>query len=167
MNKYEMTSRDVVEFYSELERLGIDIWIDGGWGVDALLGKQTRAHQDLDIIIQEKDVSRVRQLLELRGYELIRRDDTSELNFKLGDDQGHIIDFTVIVFDEKGNGIYGPVENNEMNPADSFRGRGMIGGHVVRCVSPEYAIKFRSGYELRDIDRADIKALTNRFGKSE
>ena len=32
-----MTAEDVIAFYSLLERLGVEIWIDGGWGVDALL----------------------------------------------------------------------------------------------------------------------------------
>jgi aminoglycoside-2''-adenylyltransferase len=33
----EMTSADVVDFYTKLDSLGVTIWIDGGWGVDALL----------------------------------------------------------------------------------------------------------------------------------
>jgi lincosamide nucleotidyltransferase A/C/D/E len=45
------TSCDVTEFYHHMEVLGIKIWIDGGWGVDALLGKQTRTHADLDIVV--------------------------------------------------------------------------------------------------------------------
>ena len=32
-----------------LEADGIDVWLDGGWGVDALLGQQTREHDDLDL----------------------------------------------------------------------------------------------------------------------
>ena len=34
----EMTSCDVTEFYRRTQGLGIGIWIDGGWGGDALLG---------------------------------------------------------------------------------------------------------------------------------
>jgi len=30
-----------------LQDAGVELWIDGGWGVDALLGEQTRAHQAL------------------------------------------------------------------------------------------------------------------------
>ncbi|WP_423201786.1 nucleotidyltransferase domain-containing protein [Edaphobacter modestus] len=30
--------------YRRLGSSGIEIWIDGGWGVDALLGHQTRVH---------------------------------------------------------------------------------------------------------------------------
>ena len=50
------SATDMLEFYDFLERNKIYIWIDGGWGVDALLGTQTRAHQDLDIVIQKKDL---------------------------------------------------------------------------------------------------------------
>src|SRR5438876_8784156 len=51
-----VTSVDVVDFYKTITQLGVDLWIDGGWGVDALLGEQTRPHKDLDIAIQQKDV---------------------------------------------------------------------------------------------------------------
>ena len=53
-----MTSGDVIELYSTLGALGVEIWIDGGWGVDALLGGQTRPHKDLDISIEKKDVAK-------------------------------------------------------------------------------------------------------------
>ncbi len=29
-----------------LQKLGIQIWVDGGWGVDALLGEETRIHKE-------------------------------------------------------------------------------------------------------------------------
>ena len=45
----EFTAKDVTDLYSTLESEGIKIWIDGGWAVDALLGEQTRTHEDLDI----------------------------------------------------------------------------------------------------------------------
>ncbi len=162
--KQEMTAEDVAGFYNELEKLGVQVWIDGGWGVDALLGESTRVHSDLDIIVQKKDVGTIRSLLESRGYKVVPRDDLSDLNFHLRDDHGHEIDFTVIEFDDAGNGIYGPVENGEMNPADSFKGEGTINGQSVRCVSPAYAVQFRTGYELRDIDRQDVTALCDKFG---
>lgn len=37
-----MNSADVVDLYAHLTDLGIEVWLDGGWGVDALLGEQTR-----------------------------------------------------------------------------------------------------------------------------
>ena len=54
-----MTAADVIDLYSELEHLGIAIWADGGWGVDALLGQQTRTHSDLDIVVEQKHLPKV------------------------------------------------------------------------------------------------------------
>lgn len=31
------------------EKHSVTYWLDGGWGVDALYGKQTREHRDIDI----------------------------------------------------------------------------------------------------------------------
>ena len=28
---------------------GVRFWLAGGWGVDALAGRQTRSHRDLDV----------------------------------------------------------------------------------------------------------------------
>ena len=128
-----MTSFDVVDFYRVVSNVGVEIWIDGGWGVDALLGDQTRPHSDLDIAIQEKDIPVLRQLVEARGYSEIKLDIARPWNFVLGDENGREIDVHVIVFDEKGNGIYGPRENGEMYPAASLTGTGQIEGHTVRC----------------------------------
>ena len=41
-----MNIDDVLILIQELNNLNIDVWITGGWGVDALLGKQTRQHDD-------------------------------------------------------------------------------------------------------------------------
>ena len=46
-----MTADKVHWFLDLFDELDIKVWIDGGWGVDALLGECTREHQDLDIIV--------------------------------------------------------------------------------------------------------------------
>ena len=35
----------------QLEAAGIDYWLSGGWGLDALLGRQSRTHDDLDLVV--------------------------------------------------------------------------------------------------------------------
>jgi lincosamide nucleotidyltransferase A/C/D/E len=159
-----MTATDVISLYTELENLSIAIWIDGGWGVDALLGEQTRPHQDLDIAVQQKDVPRLRQLLHARGYKDIKLAEARVWNFVLGDENGKEIDFHVIVIDDNGNGLYGPTENAEMYPAASLTGTGSIDGRTVRCISPEWMVKFHSGYKLREKDFRDVSALCKKFG---
>ena len=159
-----MTSADVIDLYLELERSGIQIWLDGGWGVDALLGEETRPHKDLDIAIQKKDIATFREFLEARGYQEIKPEIARPHNFVLGDDHGHEVDVHVIVLDDQGNGIYGPVENGEIYPAASLTGCGIVNGQTVKCISPEWMVKFHSGYELTEKDFHDVSALCEKFG---
>jgi lincosamide nucleotidyltransferase A/C/D/E len=39
------SAKDVVELCSYLGQINVEIWLDGGWGDDALLGQQTRLHR--------------------------------------------------------------------------------------------------------------------------
>lgn len=87
-----MTSLDVLDFYRTMSEIGVEVWIDGGWGVDALLGKQTRSHKDLDIAIQERHVAVLREVLVTRGYREVRPEDARPWNFVLGDETGREID---------------------------------------------------------------------------
>lgn len=158
-NNPEMTAEDVVEIVQLFNQNHIEFYIDGGWGVDALLGKQTRPHADLDIAVQHKDVTRLRALLEARGYQDVPRDDTWECNFVLGDEQGHQIDIHSYTFDAAGNCIFGVPY-----PADSLTGTGSVKGKSVKCISPEWMVKFHTGYKLDENDYRDVKALCQRFG---
>ncbi|OGD97372.1 hypothetical protein A3A49_00975 [Candidatus Curtissbacteria bacterium RIFCSPLOWO2_01_FULL_38_11b] len=159
-------AEDVVSLYRLLESESIEVWLDGGWAVDALLGEQTRSHADVDIVIQQKDVSKLRELLESRGYKDVERDDTSSWNFVLVDDKGHEVDVHVIVFDENGNGLYEPLEKGVMFPSDSLIGKGEVNGLAVKCISAEYMVKFISLwlFKLRDKDFKDVSALCDKFG---
>ncbi len=159
-----MNSIDVIDLYTTLEKLSVEIWVDGGWGVDALLGEQTRPHGDLDIAIEQKDVPKLRQFLQERGYREIKLEDAKPWNFVLGDENDREIDVHVIVLDDSGNGLYGPPQKEEMYPAASLTGKGEIRGYTVRCISPEWSVKFHSGYQLKDKDFRDVAALCKKFG---
>lgn len=154
-----MTANNVVEFVQMLNENEIDVCVDGGWGVDALLGEQTRPHTDLDIAIQHQDVTRVRSLLEAMGYRDVPRDDTRDCNFVLGDDHGHQIDIHTYRFDAEGNLVYGIAY-----PFDSLKGTGTICGFPVKCITPEWMVKFHSGYALDENDYHDVRLLCERFG---
>lgn len=154
----DMTANDLIEIVQLFNQNHINFYIDGGWGVDALLEKQTRTHADLDIAVQHKDVAQIRALLEARGYKDVPRDDTSECNFVLGDNQGHQIDIHSYTFDSAGNHVYGVAY-----PFDSLTGTGSVNGHPVKCISSEWMVKFHSGYKLDKNDYHDIKALCQRF----
>lgn len=159
-----MNITDVIDLYTQLNNLGIEVWLDGGWGVDALLGEQTRPHADVDIVVQHKDVPKLCELLEMQGYRDVPRDDTSVWNFVLGDNNGHLVDVHAVTLDAEGNGLYGPAEKGVMYPAGSLTGIGVVNGHTVKCISAEYMAKFHTGYKLRESDFKDVSALCARFG---
>jgi lincosamide nucleotidyltransferase A/C/D/E len=154
----EMTAEDVVDLLRLLARHGLEVCVDGGWGVDALLGIQTRRHSDLDIAILHRDVPRLRALLEANGYTDVPRDDTRDCNFVLGDDRGHQLDVHSYTFDAEGRNVFGVAY-----PAESLRGAGSINGYPVRTITPEWMVRFHSGYALDDNDYRDVVALCDKF----
>jgi lincosamide nucleotidyltransferase A/C/D/E len=155
----EMSGDAVIELMQLFDQHGMEVFVDGGWGVDALLGEQTRSHADLDIALQHKDVAHLRALLEARGYRDVARDDTRDCNFVMGDDQGHEVDFHSYTFDAHGKLVFGVAY-----PLDSLTGSGSIQGYPVKCISPEWTVKFHSGYKLDENDYRDVSALCERFG---
>jgi lincosamide nucleotidyltransferase A/C/D/E len=159
-----MKAGAVVALYLRLQAVDIQIWLDGGWGVDALLGEQTRPHDDLDIVVEERHLLRLRATLQEDGFKDVERDDTSAWNFVLGHDDGRQIDVHVIVFDAAGNGIYGPAENGLMYPAGALSGAGNVDGVKVRCLTAEFQVASRRGRPLREKDLLDVSALCRRFG---
>lgn len=154
-----MNSRDVVELIQLMEKHGIEVHVDGGWGVDALLGVQTRSHGDLDIAISHKHVPLLREILAARGYEEVLRDDTRDCNFVLADAAGHQVDVHSYTFDEQGHNVQGIAYRPE-----HLTGTGAIDGYSVKCISPEWMVRFHSGYELDENDYRDVLALCQRFG---
>jgi lincosamide nucleotidyltransferase A/C/D/E len=150
--------------YQALADRGIPIWIDGGWGVDALLGRETRLHNDLDIVIEEKDLAAFHALVGAQGFRDSPKPDTRPWNFVLAHDDGRAIDVHVIVRDAAGNGIYGPPSRNVMYPATALTGQGIIAGLPVRCTSAAFQVQSHTGYPPRDFDIADVTALCEKFG---
>jgi len=158
-----MTASDVVAIYDRCEAIGIRFLIDGGWSVDALLGKETRPHADLDIAIETRDLPALRKRLEDEGYASVARDDTTDWNFVLGDAHSHRIDIHAFVFDKTDAGILGPSQQGHAYPAGSLTGSGTILGREVRCIAPDHLIRFHTGYTPRATDRHNVVLLCERF----
>ena len=161
--KNSHTPHFVSKFYTQMAKIGVKIWLDGGWAVDTLVGKQTRPHSDLDIVIQKKDLPKLVDWFDQNHFFPIQRGDTSPHNFMYGDKLAHFVDVHVIELDALGNGIYGPKTNQQMYPAASLTGKGKAGNISVNCISSEWLIKFHSGYQLRDKDQRDLNLLKKTF----
>ena len=88
--------KDAAALIALLEQNGFEVYVDGGWAVDAVLGEQTRPHEDLDIALPHAQVPRLRALLSSRGFCELHRDDIWECNFVLADEAGRQLTFTRI-----------------------------------------------------------------------
>lgn len=40
----EMTPEALVDLFQVFDKASIEVWLDGGWAVDAVLGEYTRPH---------------------------------------------------------------------------------------------------------------------------
>jgi lincosamide nucleotidyltransferase A/C/D/E len=154
-----MKAEDVVEFVQWMEENGINLVVDGGWGVDALLGHQTRLHDDLDIAIQNKDMPKLRELMSTRAYRHFPTPYETEFNFTLADAEGRKVDVHSYTFDLEGNLLEGIAY-----PIESLKGTGSINGYRIKCITPEWMVKFHTQYEPDEDDFRDVLALCTRFG---
>ncbi|HEY9839210.1 MAG TPA: hypothetical protein V6D23_02045, partial [Candidatus Obscuribacterales bacterium] len=142
----------------------IEVWLDGGWGVDALIGRQSRPHKDVDIILRVSDVPGLQEVLSARGFGF--KQGSPPDSFVLADGAGLEVDVHAVNFDAEGNGIY-RMENGQdwVFPASGFSGRGEIAGSPVRCLSPEVQVLCHAhGYTPVEKDLQDMALLAERFG---
>lgn len=154
-----MTQQGLLELLTTAQRMGIAIWIDGGWGVDALLGRQTRPHNDVDVVIEREHAEAFVAELTVLGYREIVVEYTTASHTVWQTEDGRIVDLHLIVFDEDGIAHY----EGESYPPRGLDATGTIGGVAVRCVSAEAQLLFHQGYEHTETDVHDVLLLCERF----
>ena len=64
-----MSAEQARAVYELLDRNGVRCWVMGGWGVDALLGRVTREHKDLDLLVLISDLPRYAEVVQHHGFE--------------------------------------------------------------------------------------------------
>jgi lincosamide nucleotidyltransferase A/C/D/E len=150
---------EVLTVSQTLSEAGIRHWLGGGWGVDALVGRQTRPHRDLDLAVEADGLVAAVQLLAARGY----APDTVWLpiRLELAADGGRWVDLHPVVFDGVGNGRQaGPDGTSFLYPAADL-GAGAVAGHPLPCLSARLQRVFHSGYPPRAVDEADLALLAD------
>jgi lincosamide nucleotidyltransferase A/C/D/E len=158
-----MDAGSLLAIVDVLEGAGIDVWLDGGWGVDALLERETRDHDDLDLVCELRHAERVIELLEGPGYELVAGGPPK--SFVSVDSFGRQVDVHPVTFDAERAGHYEMEEGRVwVYPAQGCSGRGRVAGRVVHCLSPEVQVIVHAGYELGQKDYRELYLLRERFG---
>lgn len=70
MNDPEVQLQIIAEVTRILSGLDIEHWLFGGWGLDFLVGRVTRPHDDVDFFVWTEDFDDVVAALEPLGYQL-------------------------------------------------------------------------------------------------
>ena len=158
-----MDSQSLLAVIGLVEADRIDVWLDGGWGVDALLGRQTREHDDLDLVAELAHASRIMEVLAELGYSLVAGGPPK--SFVVVDGDGRQVDIHPVRFNAEGGGVYQLDDGNEwVYPSEGFKGRGSVDGRPVRCLSPEVQVLVHAGYELTEKDYRELYLLREQFG---
>jgi lincosamide nucleotidyltransferase A/C/D/E len=158
------TSANVLDVLDLADSAGVRLWLDGGWGVDALLGGQSREHADLDVMLEIRHLEAFLKVLLDNGFVKVGEASATPWNFLMAHPAGAVVDLHVVMFDAQGNGVLGPPDEANAYPAASLTGRGTIGGRPVDCITAEWAVQFHDAYPGDADDRADVRALCERFG---
>lgn len=150
-----MTSELMGGLLDAFEKADIPVWIGGGWGVDVLVGRQTREHRDLDIMYPiECDVA-LRCVLDERGY----RSETDWWPVRVEFVGESYVDVHPLRFAPDGSAVQAGLDGTEFEyPASAFTQR-IVEGRVVGCLSVEQQRLFHTGYEPRDVDLHDLALL--------
>lgn len=174
----DVTGSDVVALCRDFEAAAAPVWLMGGWGVDALLGRQTRPHHDVDVLVEVRGVERLRLRLIERGFAFkyvwddeVRwiRDEswTTDLEqptaFVYADPDGREVDVHVVR-----QGVDGAIEMLWNVPysftAEGLGSIGEIDGHRVRCLSAELQRQAHTGYPLPPHHARDLELLAELNG---
>jgi lincosamide nucleotidyltransferase A/C/D/E len=150
-----MTPEDVVEVLAALDAGRIDYWVDGGWGIDALLGRlETREHRDLDLGVRLEDVQKIESLLPQ-----FRRE-SAESGVLLKDERGRVVDLLLVERSESGE-LWQQLAGGRRLCYEEreTRASGFIGGRRVRCASVALQREHHDHPDATDQDRLDIEVL--------
>jgi lincosamide nucleotidyltransferase A/C/D/E len=163
----EMTTEDVARIIQALDEANVRCWLAGGWGMDALLGRQTRRHDDIDIVIDAYD----RQLdsacaaLGRLGFRVVTIEQEPVWmpnRCGLEADGRHRVDLLSLDW-PKVRSALGAAQGGSDVSFESAISVGRLGGGEVPCLSLAVQRVLHSGFAPRRVDRHDLEMLEEVF----
>ncbi|MET7645275.1 amino acid transporter [Streptomyces sp. NPDC005426] len=158
-----MSASDVLSVLSVLREAGADAVLAGGWGIDALIGEETRGHKDLDLLHRQEQEPAVVAALTAAGY--AQTLDQRPVRFVMRRPDGAEVDLHPLRFAPDGSAVQSSFDPDQpfCYPAECFV-TGTVGGAPVRCLSPQRQAEFHQGYEPAAHDLHDMAHLRRKFG---
>lgn len=167
VNATQMTAGQALEIVARLRDAGVQAWVAGGWGVDALVGHQTREHSDADLIIALSDEATALRTLGEDGYAVYDRwgEGLLDRTFHLVNTRLHrSIEMSMVQLDaEDWRERVDELARSEGFEVPEMFTSGLIDGQPVLCVTIEMQLALHVGYKPQDEDLADVALLCERF----
>jgi lincosamide nucleotidyltransferase A/C/D/E len=114
-----------------LERAEVRMVAIGGWGVDALVGRQLRPHADLDLLVGTGQLHTAVEVLEELGFD----------RWHSNDDPGAIGKLHVSTTEALRDGALRVVELHEADLGDLQTVAGSIAGQPIPCLPAEHQLQ--------------------------
>ncbi len=152
-----MALAEVLRVLGALEVARCRLWLEGGWGVDALVGHQTRTHRDVDIDIDAACEQTALRVLADLGYTV--ETDWRPNRVELAAAGRGWVDLHPLLLDMDGSARQASLDGGYHVFPRSFFTAGSLDGVIVPCVSAKAQRVFRTGYELRTVDVHDLTVL--------
>ncbi|MBC3764131.1 aminoglycoside nucleotidyltransferase [Quadrisphaera sp. RL12-1S] len=160
-----MSADEVVRVLDALDAHGAPVVVGGGWGVDALVGHQTREHSDLDLWLSAEAFEPfVVAVGELGIDRLSAWPGDRPWNFVVGDGGLLRLDLHLVEPVDDVDLHHGSAIGGVRFPRAALEGSGSVGGRVVRCESLAWSQRWHQGYPPRDVDRHDVTRLCDLAG---
>lgn len=164
-----VTANAAAELISRLRSHGVRCWLMGGWGVDALLGRQSRPHKDLDVLVLVDDLADLDHVLGRHGFTrtLIWEEENRWLEvdghrlptaFVATGPAGVELDVHVVEITARAEVVVLCDVPWQLGPG-ALDGRGRVGGVAVACVSADAQVAMHDGYDLPEAHRRDVALL--------
>ena len=153
-----MTSGAVADLVSWLEEAHVTYQVNGGWAVDALAGRQTREHSDVDVFLDAEKLHVAVDWLESQGYEQVVQELPVRVELRRGEDA---VDLHPMVLDSEGNGVQQGFGDEVFHHRSDRRTVGSIDGRRVVVAALDRLVELRAGYEPRPVDEHDLAILSD------
>jgi lincosamide nucleotidyltransferase A/C/D/E len=148
---------EVVEVLDALDDAEVRHWVGGGWGIAALVGRQSREHRDLDIAIDANDLELCLRTLNALGY--VNETDWLPVRIELRAPGNRWVDVHPVGFEVSGVGHQaGPDGTQFEYPQGAFT-TGALNGRLIGCLSLQQQLDFHTGYEHQAKDEHDLALL--------
>ncbi len=159
-----MALTEVLTVLQALDEVGCRYWLEGGWGIDALVGRQTRPHRDLDVDFDGAYEVTVLAALQKLGYVVETDWRPNRVEF-IAPGRGWV-DLHPLLMAADGSAQQAALGGGYHQFDRSWFTVGHLSGRPVPCVTAEAQRLFRQGYELRLVDRHDFDVLDQLSQKS-